>query len=487
MELYEIINNLEITFLVDKIEKIKKGPILNIRSTLICELLKIRAKEIMKSFGSREDYKTLPKKYLDLFHGKLFELEGEDIKIPSYYHKNAAKELLGVEKPYGFVESDLYELYDEKGISNNDIFKHISDRVYYGSEKRDAKIEEEHYKIDYKLEKNELFFYPILILDEDYKKIIADLLLCYYNLFENEDIDESDRTIREGNSIENEDTKSLQITLELRRVSHPGAFLEDEMLCYPIMEEIIHLETLLIHFLLQSYSYTSLVSLDLEDLKYQFISPLRLDEIQNVIMQIDKIILNSKNIMSNKKATIAKNERDKFKGFNFTLQEEKEELKEQMKKRNTKKKKVLKGYENKKNRSSWDDVLIYYIESNDSFCYLLGNRKRSLNFSPTQKALLIIILNMNKDKPNLGYVHEKITFSRLNTSLKELFNKTQKPIEYNGHQRVFNIIVKISKIKNYTDFKTSTITEEMETKLVAKKDRELEDKYSDNFEPEYDN
>jgi len=494
MELLSIIKSIieekKYDSLKKNINRIKPDELIKLRSHIVNEALKLRINALEKFYEIKNVNMKLPEKYRNLFFDKLFELKNNEINIPPEFVNEAASILNLEEELYLFDKSDLLNIFSTKDLNQNNIFNIIKYIVYNSFEdelynRNDYILE----NVDYLSKKNEdnnKMFYPIIILDDECKHNIIYLLTYYYNLIESEiDVELTKFVI--GNF--SDQYRLYRNNLHKVKIEYPGLqIIENEMVC-PLFEKLINLEAQLINKSILRYDILEFAQLRIKkqsskELLLQFFE---WDEISMIETEIENIILTLQKKEFKEKFNQEKRSSDEFSRDNKILIKEKEELKEQMKKRNTKKKKVLKGYENDKNRSSWDDVLIYYIESNDSFCYLLGNTKPPLNFSPTQKALLIIILNMNKDKPNLGYVHEKITFSRLNTSLKELFNKTQKPIEYNGHQRVFNIIVKISKIKNYTDFKTSTITEEMETKLVAKKDRELEDKYSDSFESEYDN
>jgi len=343
MDFYEIINNIDITFLVDKIENIKKEPLINIRSTLICELLKIRAKEIIKSFGPCNNNKIIPNKTVDFFFRQIFELNDEKINIPPYYLKRVAKELLNIERPYDYEESELRELYNKNGITDEKIYEEILTDIYdYETLNRIYESNITASKYSYCIDSEEELFSMLIILDDDFKKVYKDLLKCYYCFIENEFLNGSDKLIRK----ELNNPSEIQRTLKIKKMFYPNAYLENNTLYFPIFEEIMLLEKNLISEFITYFDAIEMV--DLHSARYiinsSIFESISYPRIKNQVMMIDKTIQEVENTISKRKAKQAED------AYKVVIKEE--FVKELAK--TTKKKYILQGKKKSK--------VVFYLE-----------------------------------------------------------------------------------------------------------------------------
>jgi len=249
MNFYELLKNYDTKLLVDKIVKIEDESLIDLRSTIVCELLKIRTKEILKYFKPYDKSIKIPEEYVNFFFGQLFVLKGDKYNIPLSYKRKAAEKLLDIETPFEYTESELSELYSKKGITDEDIFKQISHRIY---DVDVLDLLDPYYikndEIIYKIEENKKLFYPFIILEKELEEDYSKILTYYYNLLENEYLEDSDK-IYHRDLRDDDPPEANQRLLEYLKHTRPNVSLNNNKISNPILEEIMYLEfDCILHF-----------------------------------------------------------------------------------------------------------------------------------------------------------------------------------------------------------------------------------------------
>ena len=161
--------------------------------------------------------------------------------------------------------------------------------------------------------------------------------------------------------------------------------------------------------------------------------------------------------------------------LNIKLQKEKIESEEKFKTaKKVNKKEQLKKYKNNNKPNSWDDVIIVYIESTNQFDYESIKGLKPFELSEERTKLLNLIVTSKEKPQNIDFKHIKYTFSRLNTDLKQLFNKNTNPLDWNENQKVYKIHFKYRIYENSNQYKETQLTPEIEARLQSNQD-EMED------------
>jgi len=141
------------------------------------------------------------------------------------------------------------------------------------------------------------------------------------------------------------------------------------------------------------------------------------------------------------------------------------ELKEKTK--DKKKSDPLPEYSSKLNSNSWDNVIIVHLLSTGQFNYKTLKGIKPFYLSKDRKALLNQILALEDIPLDRDFKHDKTMFSRLNKNLRELFNKTINPLEWNGNQKVYKVKFIYNEYENSRNYKEIPLTEKNEAKLQS--------------------
>ena len=128
------------------------------------------------------------------------------------------------------------------------------------------------------------------------------------------------------------------------------------------------------------------------------------------------------------------------------------------------KKKILSEYIKKEN-DSWEDVKIVLIESTNKFRYQTTKGLRPLSLMPKQAELLRLVLISKQSPLAYDFKHDKTTFARLNKCLKDSFNKSINPLEWNGNQKVYKYKCQFKKYTGSIDYKKIGLTKKMTSRL----------------------
>jgi hypothetical protein len=306
--LEKIKNNIvqrDLSLFVRSLGGFKHNELIYLRSHIVCEALKIRI-EVLKKYYDFSTFKTLlPNCYKTFFFEKLFELKGKEINVPpeffteSYLSQNR-KESLFLEGYFakGFFEEGFFidktYILNESGIDQNLIFLMIRDNVsnkYEGllHKPSDYIIND----VDYLSKNNNSnlkLFYPIIILDIEYKSKMISLLNFYYNLINDDKICDSKKFITDkkvDNSFHSREFDDYQ------KKKYPGRTVLDNHHIIPVFEKILEYESGLVTQILFRYTLPEYADLLLNKgtLQEFMLHLFHDDDIQENETKIQRIIL----------------------------------------------------------------------------------------------------------------------------------------------------------------------------------------------------
>ena len=418
------------TMFVNRYKKAKANMnFIQFRSYLVSEYCDIRL-GVFKELLKMQPNSSLPSKYRSLFFDQFFELKNDRIKIPSAY-KTYEECIIKMQKRLDYYNtSKTFSYFNNKNdITDNEITVKNSD-VYT--------------LINHNLSinKNSIskIFIPIIILNERLVNILVETLSLYIRLLECNDL--LNRFLCKVNPTSL--ISKHKYIYDKEKKKYPSLSLDGNIMHVLFIEELVNLEVELINRLVKRFHNLALDEIDNRKAKGLYM-PREPDRVEQ------KIWMYITEINSNVKIKELSN-------FNIDRQREIHYKIEELEK-NKKGPKALKGYENNKKPYSWEDVFIYYIESQNEFFYYFNRKKRIMKLSDEPKKMLYKLLLID-GKVIPDKTHEKRSFGRLNTQLKQSFKKKDRPIDYNADQKVYTIKFKHEILNNYDDIKTLNMTKE---------------------------
>ncbi|MCK5050805.1 MAG: hypothetical protein KAS53_03625 [Candidatus Cloacimonetes bacterium] len=324
-------NNKEFDNAIYKILQLKGKSLLEVRSRIVTELLNIRVEKVIKSLNLLDQKLKLPEEYEDLFFQQLFIVNEKIIQIPLLYKYLAAQELIKIDDTKEFDEAGLHEIYKQRNISEKTINKEILSHVY----DNETDIDLDEYKKDKDMngiitKEDKMLFYPFIVINDEFVESYNKLLRNYYLFFNNEDLEDSDKLVHYEHNLKPENRLRQ---LNLQRISHPKADLENNKLHYPIFEEIMKLEIDLIVLYIRHYNYIRMKRLKLNKnfLATMLIAPSLDYDIKDKIHSIEVVVQKFKAKILEQKAMQAEDKGNAIQGLNVILQIENKEINQKLK------------------------------------------------------------------------------------------------------------------------------------------------------------
>ena len=304
------IENIDIERIIYKINKIKNESLIEIRSVIINELLISRIDKILNSIRMNENEIELPQHYLDQFRNGLFEyklVEEEYVinkysfNIPLLDLRLAAKQLLAISYPFEKGKAELYELFNDKGISEETIKEEVLSQVYDFDSYEFVNVEED-------------LRYPLIILNDDFVVKYRLLLKYYYNLFNNPNFTNSENGIKI--KLVNDKINEIDIEMEYNWRMYSDPYLHNEFISYSTFEVIINLERRLVYEFIKDFNILQMLNImDLSQSSIESIIEDSFDNIliNNLVLDIDRRIQNVENIIFKRRAELAEGKEKAYK------------------------------------------------------------------------------------------------------------------------------------------------------------------------------